>query len=711
MSNEDHSVVKDNFAVAPPTGMLEVRHLKKEYKSKNGVVTKALDDVSLTFPETGMVFILGKSGSGKSTLLNVCGGLDHADSGEIIIKGKSSSDFSGQDFDSYRNTFVGFVFQEYNILNEFTVEQNIALALELQNKKKDSELVARILADVDMTSFAQRKPNTLSGGQKQRVAIARALVKEPEIIMADEPTGALDSKTGQQVFDTLKKLSEHKLVIVISHDRDFAEQYGDRIIELKDGKIISDQTRAVEGENAKNVRFYGTDTVCVANGANITDAELESIKTFLARSGGSAVISTSREKISQFKEDRPEISVGSFENIKEQPRVKQYDAPKLIRSHLPVRHAVKMGASGLKTKPVRLVFTVLLSVIAFILFGLASTLMLFDDHEVRVQTFQDSQVNYITMGKQYKITEHYDGDSYSYFNDTKITDKELESINDKYKKVVPAVRLDMQISNLSLSTNAQSFYSQSVSTVIPATADLEMVAGRMPEADDEVAVTDFLYDAFRSKESKFVYTKGDQTVTLTINSPQDILYSQEKPVTLRNYETEYKIVGVFKGMKVPADYKSLKEKADDNDRLEQIGFSAYMWTEERSSGMYASVAVSPSLFAEFKKESGDSVNANDYFKYSNNAPYVTIGDSFTVAYNWLSVYDGKKLPLYGMNGSSVTAVNNGEIATSYNQAAGYYYYTFTDFQSELDQDEEYINMLGTKESELINEYEATYSYP
>ena len=159
--------------------MLEVKNLKKVYRSKKGVVTKALDDVSLTFPETGMIFILGKSGSGKSTLLNVCGGLDRMDSGEIIIKGKSSKDFSAQDFDSYRNTFVGFVFQEYNILDEFTVEQNIALALELQNKKRDKDVIAQILADVEMTYFAQRKPNTLSGVKKQRVAIARALVNAP----------------------------------------------------------------------------------------------------------------------------------------------------------------------------------------------------------------------------------------------------------------------------------------------------------------------------------------------------------------------------------------------------------------------------------------------------------------------------------------------------------------------------------------------------
>ena len=223
--------------------MLEVKNLTKIYSSKGGVSVKALDDVSVVFPETGMVFLLGKSGSGKSTLLNVAGGLDKPDDGEIIVKGKSSKEFSASDFDSYRNTFIGFVFQEYNILNEFTIEQNIALALQLQSKPNDKKAVAALLEQVDLADYGKRKPNTLSGGQKQRVAIARALIKEPEIIMADEPTGALDSTTGKQVLDTLKKLSEKKLVIVVSHDREFAEYYGDRIIELKDGKIISDVSK------------------------------------------------------------------------------------------------------------------------------------------------------------------------------------------------------------------------------------------------------------------------------------------------------------------------------------------------------------------------------------------------------------------------------------------------------------------------------------
>ena len=213
--------------------MLEVLNLKKVYKSKMGSDVAALDGVTLRFPEKGMVFLLGKSGSGKSTLLNVCGGLDNPTSGEIIVKGRSSKNFSQSDFDSYRNTFIGFIFQEYNILNEFSVEDNIALALELQGKPKDKAAINNLLEEVDLAGYAKRKPNTLSGGQKQRIAIARALIKSPEIIMADEPTGALDSNTGRQVFETLKRLSRDKLVIVVSHDRDFAERYADRIVELR----------------------------------------------------------------------------------------------------------------------------------------------------------------------------------------------------------------------------------------------------------------------------------------------------------------------------------------------------------------------------------------------------------------------------------------------------------------------------------------------
>ena len=184
--------------------MLEVKKLTKIYKNKVGTDVLALDDISLKFPDNGMVFLLGKSGSGKSTLLNVIGGLDNPTNGEIIGKGRSSNTFNRSDFDSYRNTYVGFVFQEYNVLDEFTVYENISLAIELQNKQPSPKMIEDLLDRVGLTGYAKRKPNTLSGGQRQRIAIARALIKNPEIILADEPTGALDSTTGEQVLETLK---------------------------------------------------------------------------------------------------------------------------------------------------------------------------------------------------------------------------------------------------------------------------------------------------------------------------------------------------------------------------------------------------------------------------------------------------------------------------------------------------------------------------
>ena len=350
--------------------MLSIKNLTKIYKIKGGNDTVALDNVSIEFPEKGMVFLLGKSGSGKSTLLNLIGGLDFPTNGEIILKGRSSRDFSQSDFDSYRNTYIGFIFQEYNILNEFNVEQNIALAIELQGKKVTKDAVDKLLEQVDLTGYNKRKPNTLSGGQKQRIAIARALIKEPNIIMADEPTGALDSKTGEQVFETLKKLSSDKLVIVVSHDRDFAERFGDRIIELKDGKILSDQSKHyVEATSiSDNVTIINEHAIKINDAKKLTKKDFDKLYESIKNSEGKIFISSGENadksmKVSRISDD------GRSDEFKQTDKIelKQYDASKttFIRSKMPVSKSTKMGLSSLKTKPVRLIFTMLLSVISF----------------------------------------------------------------------------------------------------------------------------------------------------------------------------------------------------------------------------------------------------------------------------------------------------------------------------------------------------------
>lgn len=220
--------------------MIEFKNVKKTYKSKKGLATEALKGIDLCFGEKGLTFILGKSGSGKSTLLNIIGGLDTYTSGDILINGKSTKEFKNSDWDNYRNTYMGFVFQEFNLLDNYTVLDNLKLALDLQSKKISDEELIEALDKVQLQDVLKRKPNELSGGQKQRIAIARALIKDPEIILADEPTGNLDSETSEQIFKILKNLSKDKLVIVVSHDRESAEKYADRIVTISDGLIEND---------------------------------------------------------------------------------------------------------------------------------------------------------------------------------------------------------------------------------------------------------------------------------------------------------------------------------------------------------------------------------------------------------------------------------------------------------------------------------------
>ena len=234
--------------------MIRLEHITKIYQSKKGMKTIALSDISLDFESKGFTIITGKSGSGKSTLLNIIGGLDKYDSGNIIILNKNSKDFTQEDFDSYRNTYVGFVFQEFNILEDYNVYENIIMALQLQQQKIDDSKIEEILKKLELVNLKYRKVNELSGGQKQRVAIARALIKNPSIILADEPTGNLDSTTGKQVMDLLKEISKEKLVIVVSHDIELANMYGDRIIEIKDGKVAKD-TNPIKMIEMSNINY------------------------------------------------------------------------------------------------------------------------------------------------------------------------------------------------------------------------------------------------------------------------------------------------------------------------------------------------------------------------------------------------------------------------------------------------------------------------
>ena len=221
--------------------MLQIRDIHKEYKTGN-LVQKALDGVSLNLRDNEFVAILGPSGSGKTTLLNIIGGLDRYDNGDLIINGVSTKRYKDRDWDSYRNHTIGFVFQSYNLIPHQTVLSNVELALTISgiSGKERKQRALDALEKVGLREQAHKKPNQMSGGQMQRVAIARALVNDPDILLADEPTGALDTETSIQVMDLLKEVAKDRLVVMVTHNPELAEEYATRIVKLKDGRITAD---------------------------------------------------------------------------------------------------------------------------------------------------------------------------------------------------------------------------------------------------------------------------------------------------------------------------------------------------------------------------------------------------------------------------------------------------------------------------------------
>lgn len=428
--------------------MLELKQVTKTYRSKRGVAVKALDGISLTLGERGLVFVLGKSGCGKSTLLNILGGLDVADGGEIKLDGHAFGDFRRSDYDSYRNTCVGFVFQEYNLLDEFTVGQNILLASELQGKTVSPDALAEALHQVGLDGYADRRPSELSGGQKQRVAIARALIRDPRIVLADEPTGALDSETGALVLETLRELARHKLVIVVSHDREYARAYADRIVELADGRVISDVSRS--GDDF--VDTVGTD---VAPGA-----------------------------------------------MSGQP---------LVRSRLPYRRAVRLGWSGVRSKPIRLAVALLLCVISLMTFTIVDIANAADTYSATWHTYDKIGYDSVAMtagemiikttGEIYLKTERASIDRLNLSEQALQRLREQSGI-DFCGVLEMCFDLNEAYKYPETVAAASPYYSATVFGSLPATQSefdklgFTVVAGRLPVGEREVMIPLHIYEQF-----------------------------------------------------------------------------------------------------------------------------------------------------------------------------------------------------------------------
>lgn len=437
--------------------MIELQKICKTYQGKR-VAVEALKEVSFTLPDRGMVFLLGKSGSGKSTLLNLLGGLDSFDKGELFVDGKSVREFTPEEADGYRNGYVGFVFQEYNFVESFTVEENLSLAVRLQGRTPKKEEIASVLARLGLEGLEKRKPSSLSGGQRQRVTIARALLKEAKILLADEPTGALDSETGKQIFEVLKDFSKENLVVVVSHDREFARKYADRIIELRDGRVVSD--------NGKE--------------------EVSGERTFA-----------------------------------------------LKKAKLPLFEAVKIGFSSCRLKPVRTVFSVLLSAFAFLLFCFSGSLLFYNPRSTVLDIVRED-------GKEREIlsfcgveTMH---DDPSYYNHRiRLGERELTGFSEigTCRGVMTLYGNDPMNVRPTSSARAEEAFPRYTDTMngcldLQGFVDLRgtsafVVAGRAPETADEIALSTYWFKLFFANGYEVLSEAGYSSETVQIDDYADLI--------------------------------------------------------------------------------------------------------------------------------------------------------------------------------------------
>ncbi|MDD4003201.1 MAG: ABC transporter ATP-binding protein/permease [Clostridia bacterium] len=380
--------------------MIELKNINKTYYTDTGVTFRALSNISTTFEESGLVFILGKSGSGKSTLLNILGALDSYDSGEMWIGDKLTKKLSSNMLDYYRNTLVGFVFQEFNLIDSLSVMENVRFALDIKSdnalkKPVRKKRVLEMLEAMGIGDKANAKARNLSGGQRQRVAIARALVKEPKIILADEPTGSLDSVTGQEITEILSEISKTKLVIVVTHDVQTAIKYGDRIIEMKDGRIYRDVKRRKKGESlmAEGIDIVSDTIVRLQKDTEIDDHFNDRINDIILDSGRKSYINvdTNERKVKalfpnlrdavSLEQSGGGVAIDGAEQANGSELLKNdnfvpYSAKRAKRiavefksSKMAIGSALKMGFHNLSLKKFRLALIIIVTCISFTLFG------------------------------------------------------------------------------------------------------------------------------------------------------------------------------------------------------------------------------------------------------------------------------------------------------------------------------------------------------
>ncbi len=557
---------------------MKITNLSKTYRPKKSLPVQALKNVNLSLADCGMVFFLGKSGSGKSTLLNVLSGLDNADDGSSIeVSGKDLCKLTKSELDDYRNTCCGFVFQEYNLISELNVEENIALAIQLQGQTETENNVKEVLTKVELDGYEKRKVTELSGGQKQRIAIARALIKNPDIIFADEPTGALDKSNGDNVMSLLKELSKDKLVIVVSHDKEYAATYGDRIIELEDGVIINDSA---------------SDTPCYSENAS----------------------------------------------------PKQWK-----KSKLPLKPALKIGCSNFKRHPIRLIITLIMSVITFSLFGLSINIAMMNPYKSFINAVYEKNLEYTAIYKYQEVensnTGTFDqiigGDKFVY-NELCLSKSDINLLQNKY---------DLQL-NLICCAYIDSFQNSIAATIkqlnkiIPISSDhfslladgfMYMslsecrnmnfgITGRLPENEKEIAINECMLNTFSVAGIK------ENGQTYPINSAGDIIghsisvlvntFTNGKPMPNNGKFGDSDIKTIVGVVDTGCDKKCSESHPQSSSIMYAENYHEKIFISENCfdewSYILCNITPNKSSFKSFANFVFDYNNNNNVFRFSNS---------------------------------------------------------------------------------------------
>ena len=468
--------------------------------------------------------------------------------------------------------------------------------------------------------------NTLSGGQKQRIAIARALIKDSEIIMADEPTGALDSNTGRQVLDTLKKLSETKLVIVVSHDREFAETYGDRIIELKDGKVIADITKEHSTpKNEGNITVIDDGTFVIKEGVTLNNKDLEVINNFLKDSQNEIVISNNESDVKKYKKEATisdDCSKEVFNSTDEKKiESKEYskEEQNLIRSKLPIHHDIKIGLSSLRLKPFRLITTILLSCISFIMLGTVSTMMFYNKTNVAANALNTKKPKTVTIQKEYEVQYKYNNSNSKDYSSrlmlTMFDDSELNNYKAKYGKSIPYFTLEenpiipgenvdassysiLEIKNVVKDNYYYNHFNAFIDDLDNPMIKSRLEYGSLPSKSDEITIPSYLADMIINSDDTIGESEN------SIKSSSDLI---GKKINVTGCKYELSIVGIFNcDDLIDKKFEKLKK-----DYIEENAYSLRSeWANERLTGLFTKGVVNKDFYKINKKYNIEEKSVN-----------------------------------------------------------------------------------------------------